>query len=97
MLRQTFLAAPRLEGIQEEDDHSGTDSNSTQNFKKILKILTFFSVLITKYQDLEIIIMNKLFIYLLKRPELSMGKISRTFFKTYQRNNSLIDISRNVR
>lgn len=34
MLRQTFLAAPRLEGIQEEDDHSGTDSNSTQNLKK---------------------------------------------------------------
>ena len=43
MLRQTFLAAPRLEGIQEEDDHSGTDSNSTQNFKKILKISRFFS------------------------------------------------------
>ena len=37
MLRQTFLAAPRLEGIQEEDDHSGTDSNSTQNFKKNFK------------------------------------------------------------
>ena len=37
MLRQTFLAAPRLEGIQEEDDHSGTDSNSTQNLKKILR------------------------------------------------------------
>ena len=45
MLRQTFLAAPRLEGIQEEDDHSGTDSNNTQNFKKKIppKISTFFS------------------------------------------------------
>ena len=81
MLRQTFLAAPRLEGIQEEDDHSGTDSNSTQNFKKKFKnFIIFFNLFITKYQYLEIIIMNKLFIYLLK-PELSMGKISRTFLK----------------
>ena len=24
MLRPTFIAAPRLEGIQEEDDHSGS-------------------------------------------------------------------------
>ena len=82
MLRQTFLAAPRLEGIQEEDDHSGTDLNSTQNFKKKFQKIHyfFFNLFITKYQYLEIIIMNKLFIYLLK-PELSMGKISRTFLK----------------
>ena len=42
MLRQTFLAAPRLEGIQEEDDHSGTDSNSTQNFKKKFQKFHYF-------------------------------------------------------
>ena len=57
MLRQTFLAAPRLEGIQEEDDHSGTDSNSTQNLKKISSKNFFLAFFIRKYQHLKIIIM----------------------------------------
>ena len=57
MLRQTFLAAPRLEGIQEEDDHSGTDSNSTQNLKKISSKNFFLAFFIGKYQHLKIIIM----------------------------------------
>lgn len=32
MLRPTFIAAPRLEGIQEEDDHSGSHGSKTSKF-----------------------------------------------------------------
>ena len=82
MLRQTFLAAPRLEGIQEEDDHSGTDSNNTQNFKKkFQKFQHFFQLFYYKISVFRNNYNEQVIYLFVKAPELSMGKISRTFLK----------------
>ena len=81
MLRQTFLAAPRLEGIQEEDDHSGTDSNSTQNLKKISSKNFFLAFFIRKYQHLKIIIMvtSRSYLFICWSPNCQWGKYLEHF------------------